>query len=455
MQRKHLPYLTEWFHRDTRKPLILRGARQVGKTTLVRLLAQTLNVQLIELNMEDVHAFVPLLEQNDPIKVFEVIALSQGIDALNPENSLIFFDEAQEAPKLIAFLRYCYERAPEYRVVVAGSLLEFVLDDYEYSFPVGRIEFMYVGPMTFEEYLPAVGQKPLLKQLENFTLNSGLAQPIQQLLEQQLRNYFISGGMPAVVDIQSKQGSLLDMERVKTGIIEAYYSDFSKYHKRIDTELLQQLFQKTPLLIGNKLSPAKLVSDRKARDIWRHLDFLELALLLRRSTHTNAAELPLAAGKVDKIIKMIFLDVGLVQSLLGVTIPAIETTQDINTLAKGAIAEQFVGQHLMYERPLFEKPTLYHWDRPIRGSEAEVDYVAVLDDKVIPIEVKSGTGGAMKALRLMLIEKKLSIALRFYNGEPRVDDYRIKTPDGEWPYRLLSLPHYLIQQWPRLLRELL
>jgi len=221
---------------------------------------------------------------------------------------------------------------------------------------------------------------------------------------------------------------------------------------RADTRLLQDIYQHIPLQIGNKIRPAKLVNDRRSRDVWRHLTFLEQALLIRRSVHTNAAELPLAAGRVEKVMKLLFLDVGLVQTMLGVTIPDIETSNNINKLAKGALAEQFVGQHLMYERPCFEKPELYHWDRPVQGSEAEVDYLVGLEGRVLPVEVKSGAGGSMKALRLFLAKKKLSIALRFYSGPPRLDEYAINIADGKLDYTLLSLPHYMVCQWPRLVR---
>jgi len=453
VERHHLPYLMDWYHRKTRKPLIIRGARQVGKTTTVRMLAQSLDVGLIELNMEDDHTFEPLIEQNDPLKLFELIALERGMEVLDPEQVIIFFDEAQECPKLIAFLRYCYERAPQYRVIVTGSLLEFVLEDYQYSFPVGRVEFMYLGPLTFEEYLLAMGQRPLLNKLQNFKFDEGLIEPIQAILERHFRDYLVCGGMPAAVKVKADSGGMLEVERAKSEILEAYHADFPKYHKRSNTALLQTMFQQIPLRIGNKISPVKLATGTKARDIWAHLGFLELALLVRRSVHTGAGELPLASGIIEKRIKLLFLDVGLVQSTLGVSIPEIETSQDINSLAKGAIAEQYVGQHLMAERPFFEKPSLYHWDRPVQGSEAEVDFIVALDGKVIPVEVKGGTGGSMKALRLMLVEKKLSFALRFYSGPPRIDEYSVKTSGGQWPYHLMSLPHFMIKQWPRLVKE--
>lgn len=453
MERDHLPYLIDWYHRKTRKPLVIRGARQVGKTTIVRMLAQALEVDLIELNMEDPHTFKSIIEQNDPLKLFELIALERGRVTLDPKQVIIFFDEAQECPELIAFLRYCYERAPQYKVIVTGSLLEFVLEDYQYSFPVGRVEFLYLGPLTFEEYLLAVGQRPLLNKLQNFTFDEGLIEPVQVILERHFRDYLVCGGMPAAVKVKADSGSMLEVERAKTEILEAYYADFPKYHKRSNTALLQTIFQQIPLQIGNKIRPAKLAQDVKSRDVWAHLKFLELALLVRRSVHTNAAAPPLAAGMIEKRIKLLFLDVGLVQSSLGVTIPEIESTQDTNTLAKGAIAEQFVGQHLMTERPFFEKPSLYHWDRPVQGSEAEVDFIVALEGMVIPLEVKSGAGGSMKALKLMLVEKKLSFALRFYSGSPRVDQYFIKTPEGQWPYHLMSLPHYMIKQWPRLVKH--
>lgn len=455
MKRHAVQYLSEWFYRKNRKPLILRGARQVGKTTLIRLFAKQENLQLIEVNMEDPQAFPSLLKNNQPMEIFELLALEQGLDSLAPEKTIVFFDEVQECPELIPFLRYCYERAHDFRVICAGSLLEFALESPSYSFPVGRVEYMYLEPMNFEEYLSAVTGEPLLKKINSFTIDKPLSLPIHQILVNHFKEYLICGGMPEVVKAKAGGAGLLEMERIKSSILESYSSDFPKYKQytslRPDVELLQQLFATLPTNIGKKITFSKLAEHSKAEKVKRHIDFLEKALLVKRCIHTNASSAPLRAGSNDKIFKLIFLDVGLLQTQLGISVAEIKSDMDINKLAKGELAEQYVGQHLLCLKPSFIKPQLFHWSRTARGSEAEVDYLIELNGQIIPIEVKAGTSNTMRSLQLLQAEKKYPTAIRLYSGEAKAETRSVSTKDGYFVYTLISLPHYACGQLARLI----
>jgi len=457
MYRLSLKYLRQWFHRDDRKPLILRGARQVGKTTLVRLFADTEKLELIEVNMEDPQSFVALLKNNQPQEIFELLALERGLKTLLPEQTLIFFDEVQECPEIIPFLRYCHERAQSFRVICAGSLLEFSLGNVTTSFPVGRVEYMYLHPMSFDEYVFAVGGEGLFDKLNQYSLERPLSSPVHELLVQHFREYLICGGMPAVVKAKAGGAGILEMERIKSSILESFGSDFAKYSKYIsnrpDVDLLNQIFEKLPNLIGKKITYSKVSQNETAARVRKHIDFLEQALIIRRCKHTSAGAPPLRAGVNEKIFKLILLDVGLLQTQLGVSIADIKSVADVNKLAKGELAEQFIGQQLLYLSADFIKPQLFHWSRTARGSEAEVDYLIELGGKIYPIEVKAGTSNTMRSLALLQAEKQFPLAVRFYSGEVKKERRTIQRGDTNFSYTLISLPHYACEHIARLLRE--
>jgi len=457
MYRNALIDFKNWFFSNDSKPLILRGARQVGKTTLIRLFAAQNDLTLIEVNMEDPQSFVTLLKNNQPQDIFEILALERGLDELSPDKHLFFFDEVQECPDIIRFLRYCYERAPDFRVVCAGSLLEFTLGELQTSFPVGRVEYMYLETMTFEEYLRAVtGSTKLVDKLENFSPSNPISQAIHTILLNHFKSYLICGGMPEVVSAKAKGKGLLEMEKIKSAILESYYSDFPKYTQHTamkpDIALLQQLFSTLPNQIGNKITYSKLALETKAEKVKRHIDFLEKALLVKRCIHSSANEPPLRAGINEKVFKLLGLDVGLLQTQLGVSIAEIIDSKDVNKLAKGDLTEQFIGQHLSQLNERFKKPALYHWSRQSRGSEAEVDYLIELNGQIIPIEVKAGTSNTMRSLQLLQQEKHYPFAVRFYAGEIKQESRSI--PDQSIKFTLLSLPLYAVGQLPRLFAEL-
>ena len=369
MYRKQIDYIEQWFSRQTRKPLIIRGARQVGKTTTVILAAQKLGVDLISINMEDQHSFTSELSSNNPKAIFELIALSAGRQSLDPNNTLFFFDEAQEHPAIIPFLRYCFEKAPEYRVILTGSLLEFVLNAPDFSFPVGRVEFLFMGPMTFTEYLYGIKQTVLADKLKTFDFNNPVTPAYHQLYLEHLRTYSAVGGMPEAVKVYRDTQSWLEVARIKESILETYQADFGKYYKKANTDIIREVFQKIPLSLSQKTIFSKLVKGARS-DVSKHaLKALELARVVSPCYHSAGNGVPLAAELKSNHFKSFFLDIGLCLSALGLNIDAISS--DLNHVAKGAIAEQFIAQHLLDDREPFQKPQLYYWQRQKQGTRGQ------------------------------------------------------------------------------------
>ena len=458
MYRYAIEYLNEWFSRENRKPLIIRGARQVGKTTLIRLFAKRENIELIEVNMEDPQSFTSLLQNNQPQEIFELLALERKLTELQPDKTLIFFDEVQETPEIIPFLRYCYERSNSIRVICAGSLLEFSLGDSKTSFPVGRIEYMYLNPMSFDEYIHAVAGQGLYNKLTGFSISAPISAPIHTLLTQHFREYLICGGMPESVKAKAKGATILEIERIKSSIIESYSADFPKYTKYIthrpDTSLLLELFEKLPNFVGKKITYSKLSPTNTAAKVNKHIKHLEQALIVKKCMHTSAQYPPLKSGINEKIFKLIVLDVGLLQTQLGVSIADIKSSSDVNKLAKGELAEQYIGQQILALKPFFIKPQLYHWSRTAHGSEAEVDYLIEFNGNIYPLEVKAGTSNTMRSLKLLQIEKKFPIAFRFYSGEAKQEKHIVLINDNKFTYTLISLPHYACNQLKSVLEEL-
>lgn len=253
VHRENLKTLESWYKRDKRKPLIIRGARQVGKTTLVRMFSENQNLQLIEINCEKPWSFLELVEELNPEKMIQAIEFELNIK-INPETSLIFFDEVQATPpRVLLLLRYFYEEAPEYKVVTTGSLLEFVLDEPQFSIPVGRLDFLYMLPLSFEEFLIACKETPSYLFIKNYSIGDDIPNYIHQKLTKLLRKYVALGGMPEVVYGYVNKLSIMDLERIKNSIIDTYKLDFNKYKKLSNSKLLTIVFNSLPNQIGRKI----------------------------------------------------------------------------------------------------------------------------------------------------------------------------------------------------------
>jgi predicted AAA+ superfamily ATPase len=453
MQRKYLPFLQEWLRDLKRKPLVIRGARQVGKTWLVRCLAELEGRRLIEINFEKNPALFTLFESNDPKQILLNLssALNVSIDA---RDCLLFLDEIQAAPELLAKLRWFAEDFPELPVIAAGSLLEFVLEEHAFSMPVGRIGYMHMEPLSFEEFLLASHEQGLVNYIETFQWETKIPSALHDQLMGLFKEYLIVGGMPEVVDAWTTHRSLFKISEIQQNLITTYRDDFNKYNRRVNTEMLETVLFAVPEGLGEKFVYKKINPDVKTTVIKESFDLLCKARVCHRVTSCYANGVPIAAELNKKFYKAIFLDVGLCSAMLKLKLDEIIKLDEITLINSGKIAEQVVGQLLRTMDPSYIEPALYYWVREEEGSSAEVDYIIQHGQQVIPIEVKSGSTGGLKSLHLFMRLKKLSVALRINSDHPSQTPVQVKDQTGNRvDYTLLSVPFYLIGQVHRLLNE--
>ena len=452
MKRKEEAYLSEWYHRANRKPLIIRGARQVGKSTLVRLFCQQHNLQLIELNFEQSYALKSIFDSNDPLKIIQTLEITHNV-RINLDKAVLFLDEIQANPSAILALRYFYEQVPKLAVIAAGSLLEFAHEEYKLSMPVGRIEYLFMGPMTFEEFLHAMEATQLLGYLQTYSLPEDIPHAIHVLALKYLRTYYLLGGMPEVIKTYKETHSLLEADRVRYSILNTYRDDFAKYHSRLELSKLQEVFDKLGTIVGKKIKYVDILPQERSMVTNRILTLFEQARIIYRAYHSSANNLPLKAEINRKIAKGVLLDIGIYLALQGLSIENISQEEDVFFSNKGELAEQFIGQHLLYSQPTYMTPELYHWHREKAQSNAEIDYVIQQGNSVLPIEVKSGKTGTLRSLHTFMELKQLTIALRFSTHTPLVEKVTSALPNSHYQFTLVNLPLYLVGQTKRLMRE--
>jgi hypothetical protein len=453
MKRTALEDLIIWGQSSRRKPLVLRGARQVGKSWLAREFAQGQMENLVEINFEQTPDVAELFSDKSPDKIRARLELLTG-QKIVPGKTLLFLDEVQAAPEVFASLRYFQEQMPELHVIAAGSLLEFLLQDHAFSMPVGRIDYLHLGPLTYEEFLTATKRGHLSEFLFSFTIGDELSAPVHEQFINALNEYFVIGGMPESVLTFINSGSYLDSDKVKQSILSTYQDDFSKYGSRVTTTRVQQVFQKIPLLVGNKLKYSHVDREASARDLGTALRLLCQARVAYCVHHSDCNGVPLGAEIDERKFKALFLDVGLMCRACGLSLLDFEQAQDVMLVNSGGICEQFIGQHLLYAGESYEPPELYYWNREKRQSSAEVDYVISLGNHLLPVEVKAGKTGRLKSLHSFLREKQRPFGLRFNADLPSRLETTVHLPTGEpLDYTLLSLPLYMVGQTRRLCRE--
>lgn len=453
MKRKSMTFLQDWLESSSRKPLVVRGARQVGKTWLIRHLAAINNKQLIELNFEKNPDYKQYFTQNDPLLIIRYLeaALQCSID---PNESLLFLDEVQAAPELISKLRWFAEELPQLAVVAAGSLLEFTLANYPYSMPVGRIGYLHLEPLSFEEFLWALGKDKLCDFINTITLKEITQFPdvLHQQLMMLFKDYLIVGGLPAAVASWIEHRSLEKVGHIHYNLLATYRDDFSKYSGRLDVSRLEEVMMAIPKLLGKKFVYSHVNKDVPSAPLKKALELLTKAKIGTRVAACGANGIPIGSELKDNYFKMLFLDVGLVSSLLGLRLNNIMSSQDILLINNGAIAEQVTGQLLRTIELPYVEPALYYWMREENKSSAEVDFVIQHQTNIIPIEVKAGSTGHLKSLHLFMALKNRPVAIRINSDRASVVDLQVNTQVyGPANYQLISLPFYLLGQIHRLL----
>ena len=453
MYRKAFEYLERWARRERRRPLIVRGARQVGKSHLVRRLAESAFESVLEINLEVDSDAASLFESKRPGRIVELLRARYGAD-LRPGSSLLFLDEIQAAPEILPCLRYFFEEMPELHVIAAGSLLDFALRDQGSSMPVGRIEYLHLGPMDFEEFLLAQGMDEQVGYLQDFAPGDGVPAALHSELMRRARQFVLVGGMPASVDSLARSGGVQESEQIRQGLLATYRDDFGKYGRQVDRHRLDKVFAGIPRQVGAKFMYSRVAREERSRDLGRALELLTMAGVAHRVRHSSANGVPLAAEASERRFKMLFLDVGLLNRSCGLSLVDIERAADVMLVNAGGVCEQFVGQHLIHSGEPYEEPELHCWMREKSQSNAEVDYVISLGADIVPVEVKAGRTGTLKSLHLFLREKRLDFGLRLNSDAPSLLDAALPSPgSGPRRFRLLSLPLYLVGQARRLCRS--
>ncbi len=409
-------HLEEWKNDATRKPLLLRGARQVGKSSAVRHLGRTFRYYL-EVNFErDKDAALMFGGNLQPREIASRLSALYDVPVI-PGETLLFLDEIQVCPEAIHSLWFFYEDYRELHVIAAGSLLEFTLKDMK-SFGVGRVRSIFISPMSFDEFLMAAGHGAWIETKRGASPDRPLFEALHNKLVESFRSYLMVGGMPESVRVWVEKEDYVECQKVQDDILITYEADFPKYRKRIDPSLLRNVLHAVAGQAGRKFVCSKVQGGFRTEQVRAALDLLEDAGLIHKVIHTAANGLPLGAEANDKFIKYLFLDSGLLLRMLDMDSMAGEITRDIlvgsasDLVNKGSLTEMVAGLELLKYCSPMRRHSLYYWQNLVRGTQSEVDYVISKDMRVIPIEVKSGTGGSMKSLYRFFDEKRVDYGIR-------------------------------------------
>lgn len=416
--KRHIDdYLLEWKNSIDRKPLLLRGARQVGKTTAIKHLGEQFEY-FIEANFEKQKDLSLLFAKNLSIK--EIVARIGAIydKPIIPGKTLLFFDEIQVCPEAIHSLWFFKEDYPELHVVAAGSLLEFALKGLR-SYGVGRIRSLFMYPLSFDEFLESQGKANWLQKKREATSETPLFGELHNILVEEFRSYLMVGGMPAsVVAWKNNKDYVLCQEEL-SDIVQSYNDDFSKYSNKIDPRILRLTFQSVIQQIGKKFIYSKVEGNYRTEQVKEALDLLCDAGLVYRIQHTAANGLPLGAEVNIKFNKYIILDTGLLLTLLSNSVGGnIQISTEIlastaaDLVNKGSLAEMVAGCEIIkYLKPNI-KQDLYYWENLTKNASSEVDYILSYNMQIVPLEIKAGIGGKMKSLRYFMEKKQIKYAIR-------------------------------------------
>jgi predicted AAA+ superfamily ATPase len=397
MKRRISEELKKWKKQSSHKPLIIRGARQVGKTYSVEEFGKTQFKHFIKIDFEKERNLSRIFEGDlSPDKLFDRILIERGED-FKIEDTLLFFDEIQLCPRALMSLRYFYEERPQSWVIAAGSLLEFTLKDV--SFPVGRVEYLWMYPLVFREFLTAVGQQKLADSLPTVSTCEPVDDYVHSKLLELLKTYMIVGGMPEAVKEFAVHHKLSSVKKIHSEICQSYIDDFAKYHNRVDRYLIEMIFQKYSMQIGKHLKYTNLADGKRVDSIKKVCHILEMALVVHKVIASNG-EPPLMNSSSGRIFKGLFLDIGLMQYLNDVPYANIIDSPDISKVFKGALSEQFAGQQIIANSN--DNSKLYFWNRLKKNSLAEVDYLWVKNGQVLPVEIKTGPRGSLKSMHMIL-----------------------------------------------------
>lgn len=433
MNRNIIEELKDWKINSHRKPLILRGARQVGKTTIVNMFAQSYQ-QYINLNLELKEDAAPFRNYKNISQLVEQLFFLRDKDIEKIGDTLLFIDEIQEVPEAINILRYFFEQVPKLHVIAAGSLFETAIKG-DIKIPVGRVEYKVVRPISFDEFLQANGEKLALEQYRKIPMDEYAHDKLLTLFH----SYTLIGGMPAVVDHYLTHRNLTALRTIYESLIVSYINDVEKYGRTNNlVQVIRHVIQSSFFEAGNRIKFNHFGnSNYGSKEVGEAMRTLEKVMLLHLLYPTTNTSIPIVPD-FKKSPRLQLLDTGMMNHFVGLQKDIIGTS-DLDNIYQGKIAEHIVGQELLASKTNVLN-NLNFWVRQKAEATAELDFVIQHDGLIIPIEVKSGSSGTLRSLHLFMDTAPHRFAVRLYNGKVKIDT--ITTPTGK-EYLLLNLPYYL------------
>ena len=392
-------YLHSWKNDPYRMPLLLRGARQIGKTFSVRSLGVSF-AQFVEINLEEMPEVHVIFEKNlDPERMIAELCVVLKKPII-PGVTLLFIDEIQIVPRAIIALRYFYEKMPQLHVIAAGSLLDFAIE--QVGIPVGRVQSLYMFPLSFIEFLAALGHTALIKEIITHDNTQEMSESIHHKALSLMGDYCAIGGMPRAVQLWQETQNPLYCAKIQSTILDTYRQDFGKYAKNAQIKHVELVFNYIPIQLGRKFKYSLVDGDYRKRELAPALDLLVTAGVAHKTLYSAGQGMPLGAQVDPQDYKVIFLDIALAQLLLGLDVAGWFANPFAEFVNKGSVIEALVGQEMLaYDDPYLRK-NLYYWHRTERSSEAEIDYIVSFKDSIIPIEVKSGVGSTLRSMHNFL-----------------------------------------------------
>ncbi len=402
--------LIRWKNDKERQPLLIRGARQVGKSSVVRNFSKQFKSYL-EINFEQDSEVKSIFGGNlRPKSICDQLSVLYET-AIIPGETLLFFDEIQTCLPAISSLRFFYEQYPELHVIAAGSLLEFAFSELP-SYGVGRVNSLFLYPFSFGEFLHAANSELLLKSIAEASPQHPLSEAIHFKALELYKQFLLLGGMPKVISSYFSGGDLLSCQHVLDGLITSYEDDFAKYKKRASPSLIRMVFRSVVEQNGKKFVYTKALPDVNHIQVKDALELLTMAGLIIPVTHTAANGIPLGAEINPKMRKFIVFDSGIFQRVLGLTLSDVLLKNDFDSINKGCLAELNVGLELIKSGSCYQRQNLFYWHREAKSSNAEVDYLIQAGTQIIPIEVKAGTKGSMQSLKIFMDLKNTKKGIR-------------------------------------------
>ena len=410
LNRKIDSELLQWKKTEHRKVILLRGARQVGKSSAVRQLGKTFE-NFVEINLEKQPQLKAIFEPDSVVERIIKELSFQLQTPIIPNKTLLFLDEIQECVPAISALRYFYEDMPELHVIAAGSLFEFALEKIP-SYGVGRIRSLFMYPFSYDEFIRAMGYSMLAGDLQNYAPENPISEGLHEKCRRLLIEFMLIGGMPEVVAKYVETGSLFECQEILEDITQNFYNDFAKYKKRANVSLLQEVFSAIIEQTSGKFTYSKASKSANHLQIKECVELLEKAGLVYSVTHTSANGLPLAAQQNTKFRKYLIFDTGIYQRFLKLNLGGAFNPESIEQINKGAFAELLAGLEMVKASPANCPLSLYYWQREKEGSNAEVDYVIQQSEHIVPVEIKANTKGSMQSMFQFLTEKGYPYGIR-------------------------------------------